>query len=367
MFHHRLNNRLQTNSRPIVVEHKVEDAYKLTKIRNELIVSGFIGNNYNAYGCNIPKEIIMIIIEFYTTEIIWILPRAQFYDLTRKPRPTHDGYRFHNGITSWNYKVYGPPWIIQNIPFSISFANGEAGNSMLQIHATVRNLKISHAKVKIILQCFETNTEWRQTFTFSSQLHCSSCGWGNNLARGGMDYWNLLPFDECKKYEQLTFSADLEILSILNENIFKPQFIKQIKLNAFDEQIQFEWKVDETLFDTFKNCRTGEIFYSDTFGVDNNFCLMCYPKGNRTWGNQNVQVYIVLLKSTYMCDFVKIKYGIEVKSEMDNFYRKISAGCGSISYQYPMGNRASRHQFKIEELSSVTITATVIIQPRTYI
>eukprot|EP01084_Bolivina_argentea_P042490 78329_1 len=88
----------------------------------------------------------------------------------------------------------------------------EAGNSMLEIHATVCNLKISHDKIKIILQCFETNTERRQTFTFSSKLHGSSCGWGS--ISGGMDYWNLLPFDECKKHEQLTFSADLEILSI---------------------------------------------------------------------------------------------------------------------------------------------------------
>eukprot|EP01083_Nonionella_stella_P156157 505302_1 len=122
--------------------------------------------------------------------------------------------------------------------------------------------------------------------------------------------------------KQITFGLYFDVLSIqYNDTYDMGRYLKYLRHPKIDIELESEWFINENMVDIFKTCANGQCFYSDSFGVSNNFCLVCFPNGHdfRTIGNLALGIKLLTLPwkvSRILIDYkLKVSYdGSEAKS-----------------------------------------------------
>ena len=104
---------------------------------------------------------------------------------------------------------------------------------------------------------------------------------------------------EFKKKNMRKFSA------LLCQNEFES---KQIDINR---EILWEWQIDDNILKQWKNARVGQRFYSDTFGVGGNWCMLSAPNGD---GKDNTGDFVLAVRLLRLDD--GIHYNVVCQYEL---------------------------------------------------
>eukprot|EP01084_Bolivina_argentea_P078503 142468_1 len=146
-------------------------------------------------------------------------------------------------------------------------------NSLKNIISDVKQLlqRFSDKSEKLCFRmrmcCKEPNIEYRglyKCFKYGTYAAVAPWEFGTNFNWYSDKY---LAFKRFHKYDCLTFSCYVEILSEGRCNYLKPK------------DANYEWKIDGELFDEIKKCKDGTVFYApQNFGYNEIFCVYveCY-------------------------------------------------------------------------------------------
>ena len=275
-----------------------------------LAIAGY--SRKNALSQTIPDVILNLIVQFYNTAKFWTVSKET---ISAIPKPE----LFLQGDES---TLFGPSFIINSIPFQLRLQRTSDAHLLLELY--LKNIPSDMNYVitaTVVLYCAETKTEYRK---FAS------------LDKGSYVCWryHALLFKEALDHTQLNLSADVEVLSIEedeeNEKGDKTEaetsnlaWFKPVEINPYNEEIRYEWNVDQEILNEFKNCHNGVSFWApDRFGIGNNFCLYCTPNGCMPFDKGNCVLFIQSLALPYpLKGGISVKYRIECFGG-DDFYVK---------------------------------------------
>eukprot|EP01084_Bolivina_argentea_P046103 84874_1 len=158
--------------------------------------------------------------------------------------------------------------------------------------------------------CLESNCAYTLTSRFqTSNIH--SNGWLKYTLR----------LKDCIDLKQLTFGLYLDLIRTdYNDNYSLGVYTKYICYSKINTEISYQWFINDILLKEFKNCKYGRYWESECFGVDNNFCLICFPNGYKTERIGNLSLGIKLLRLPNKVSRISVEY--ELKASYDGSKRK---------------------------------------------
>ena len=148
--------------------------------------------------------------------------------------------------------------------------------------------------------CLETNREYKNTSRF--QRNAKTNEWLKYTLR----------VQDCMELKSLTFGLHLDLLSIDYNNNYSlgacTKYMSHPKINA---EISYDWLISGKLLDSFRNCLNGRHFQSECFGINDNFCLICFPNGYKPERIGNLSLGIKLLRLPNKVSRIDIEYGLK--------------------------------------------------------
>ena len=181
---------------------------------------------------------------------------------------------------------------------------------------------------------------------------------------------NRLPVTELTDYESITIGVYIDFLGVefedaddeeLGTEYQKPyDLILQRPAIKIDEEIEFEWKINDELLGELKNAKVGNIFYSKTFGIGGNWCLSIAPNGDRYERRDNVILSVHLLRVKAMeLDVQPVKGDYELKLIADGAETTFTEPASFRYYSWWYWPELTFSNEKFQSISTVTIKAKI--------
>ena len=126
-----------------------------------------------------------------------------------------------------------------------------------------------------------------------------------------------LPYDAAINSELAMWSKNYIEAEILKRNskqkiLHEDEF--ENKQFDIDTEITFEWVVTDEMLEEWQEAEQGKEYYSQTFGIDGNWCMIMKPYGNEWDDEGNVILGLRLLRMTQgIKNMVSCKYRLRMK------------------------------------------------------
>ena len=268
----------------------------------ELLIHGYCKSNASS---SLPIDIINLIIKFYNFAMFWILQKDDYKNISVQDKDDDNPYASRLTV------IKGPTFTTKD---GFQFALILEVNAYVFCKVAIESLpdNVKATNTNIAMSIHEVNAHWRGNCTFSK--FDDKYSW-----RG-----HTLKLKECLKWDQLTVSCHVDILSMTNDKGMK--LLRPVTLNESNRFSRFEWNVGENdgiSLEEFKNAANGKSFWpTDNFGVEGIFSLYCCPNGCMPSDKGNCVLFI-----QPMYDFSgkignhRLKYKMECHDEETGFHK----------------------------------------------
>lgn len=290
----------------------------LTKYTKTCLIAGYT----RRVNCNIPSEIIALFYDYYDISKYWKINP----ELLSKMKQATNFQTFDSEGIKYEFNGTMIEWYSQVTP-------NEMGHFRYYIYfrSLPSNVKSIVAICKLSLKGSKSDHHnngnndmniirmMKRAKNFTNEKNYT----GSNLGLS-------LKHIESLEYKSLEFETYIDFIAVEYEPQIKSYQFYDEKIEI-DDEIEFEWKVDETMLKEWKKAEPGKAFYSKTFGKGGNWCMWIEPNGD-DWQRKGVILGINLLrvtdgikynvacnyKLTMICDGKEISFQEPAEFRMDS-------------------------------------------------